>query len=244
MGISNCCAVVGYGSDINPVFNLIKQARVDEGRDQLMTGSELEHPIPKALADALRLFNGTLEVVLTRLGDMNVLPFLHVTLAFMHHLSFYPEAMSYLAPGYPWSKTAEMLNTLIGTPSHHGRIERQEFPGTEKGDAARPLPEDYAMRGLVWADKYFPAEWFSDDKIDDDEKYFEVASMTETRRERVLYLGCRIAARGGGWLQYDPTTHRFGGSSPHSFKDEPLTPAPNKLTDYDELPDAVANTQV
>lgn len=34
--------------------------------------------------------------------------------------------------------------------------------------------------------------------------------MSEERRERVLYLGCRIAARGDGkWLRYDATSHQF-----------------------------------
>lgn len=34
--------------------------------------------------------------------------------------------------------------------------------------------------------------------------------MSEERRERVLYLGCWIAARGDGkWLRYDSTSHWF-----------------------------------
>lgn len=40
------------------------------------------------------------------------------------------------------------------------------------------------MRSLLWADKYFPDDWFSTDKIDDDEKYFEVPGMIEDRKER------------------------------------------------------------
>lgn len=30
----------------------------------------------------------------------------------------------------------------------------------------RPLPEDFALRGLLWVDKYFPADWFSTFKSD------------------------------------------------------------------------------
>ncbi|KAI1382541.1 uncharacterized protein F4822DRAFT_150776 [Hypoxylon trugodes] len=64
------------------------------------------------------------------------------------------------------------------------------------------------MKGLVWVDKYFPVDWFSNDKIDDDEKYFEVASMTDDRKERILWLACRIAKL-GKWLTYDETLHAF-----------------------------------
>ncbi|KAG7145189.1 hypothetical protein HYQ46_006065 [Verticillium longisporum] len=67
------------------------------------------------------------------------------------------------------------------------------------------------MRGMIWTNTYFPSKWFSNDKIDDDEKYFEVASMTEERRIRILWIGCQIA-RHERWLQYDFKTHQFAVS--------------------------------
>ncbi|KAK3693628.1 hypothetical protein B0T22DRAFT_45602 [Podospora appendiculata] len=240
IGISNCCAIVGYGNENNPVFNAIRQIRVDEPQDQLMAGSEIDESTPKDLSNALRLANRTHNVVLRRFGDPNILPYLHVTLAFIYHLSSSPEAMAYLAPDFPWKLTAVMLNTFLGSFHSHSRIESQRFPQSENAEVRRPLPEDYAMRGLLWVDKYFPADWFSNDKIDDDEKYFEVASMSEERKERVLYLGCRIAARDGKWLRYDSDSHQFSVSPQYDIELDTIALAPSDSTEYGELPDATA----
>ncbi|KAK3330590.1 hypothetical protein B0H66DRAFT_468554 [Apodospora peruviana] len=240
IGLANCCAIVGYGSEGNPIYNAIKQVRADEPQDQFMMGSEITPTVPEELAEALRLANRTHDVVLRRFGDLNILPYLHVTLAFAYHLSYHPEAMAYLAPEFPWKLTALMLNTLIGTIQNYSRIENIRFPEFEKGkgELPRPLPEDYAMRGLLWVDKYFPNDWFSNDKIDDDEKYFEVASMSEERKERVLYLGCRIAARDGKWLRYDSESHQFSVSAQYDIEMEPVSTVPTNSTEYGELPDA------
>lgn len=79
------------------------------------------------------------------------------------------------------------------------------------------------MWGLPWADKYLPIDWFSNE-IDNDEKYFEVASMTDERKERILWLGHRIAAL-ERWLTYDASVHRFGVVSKYEeliYKDRGL----------------------
>ncbi|KAK8013435.1 hypothetical protein PG991_009028 [Apiospora marii] len=59
------------------------------------------------------------------------------------------------------------------------------------------------------------ARCLADGDIDDDEKYFEVASMTDERKERVLWLGISIA-RHGKWLLYDDKSHQF--SVPSRFE--------------------------
>ncbi|KAK3335454.1 hypothetical protein B0T19DRAFT_9206 [Cercophora scortea] len=241
IGISNCCAIVGYGNERNPVFNAIRQIGVDEPQDQLMAGSEMDESTPKDLSSALKLANRTHNVVLRRFGDPNILPYLHVTLAFIYHLSSSPEAMAYLAPDFPWKLTAVMLNTFLGSCDSHSRFESQRFPQSENAELQRPLPEDYAMRGLLWVDKYFPSDWFSNDKIDDDEKYFEVASMSEERKERVLYLGCRIAARDGTWLRYDSDSHQFSVSPQYDIELDSVALTPVDSTEYGELPDATAS---
>ncbi|KAK3371626.1 hypothetical protein B0T24DRAFT_650510 [Lasiosphaeria ovina] len=212
IGISNYAAILGYGSNRNPIFSAIKQIRSSESHDQHMLGGWAEDSTPQELVASLKLANGTHDVVLRRFGDPNILPYLHVILVFVHYLTFAPAAMSYLAPGFPWKLTAHILNTLLDSYQTYSRIEGEAFPQAENAPK-RPLPEDYAMRGLLWADKYFPDEWFSSqERIDDDEKYFEVPSMSEDRKERALYLGCRIAAQGGKWLRYNSETHQFSVS--------------------------------
>jgi hypothetical protein len=59
------------------------------------------------------------------------------------------------------------------------------------------------LRGFQWSDRYLPDKWYdTDKKIDDDEKYFEVPSMMEERRERVVWLRSRIA-ESGTWLRLE-----------------------------------------
>ncbi|KAK3371963.1 hypothetical protein B0H63DRAFT_453344 [Podospora didyma] len=241
IALANFCAIIGYGSESNPITSVIKQPISAESRDHQMTGDESGHNVPLELANALRLANKTHNVVFRRFGDPNILPYFHVTLVFMYHLTFYPEAMAYAAPEFPWKLAALMLNTLLDTCQSYPRIESEVFPHSEDAQR-RPLPEDYAMRGLLWTDKYFPDTWFSNDndKIDDDEKYFEVASMSEDRKERALFLGCRIAAKGrGNWLRYDGSSRQFSANPQYDIELEvvPVAPAVDS-TELGELPDA------
>ncbi|KFA80858.1 hypothetical protein S40288_11500 [Stachybotrys chartarum IBT 40288] len=64
------------------------------------------------------------------------------------------------------------------------------------------------MRGLLYTEDYFPADWFSKDKIKEDERFFEVASMTEERQEKILWLGRKIAEF-GNWLAWNEANQQF-----------------------------------
>ncbi|KAK1489166.1 hypothetical protein CABS01_17152 [Colletotrichum abscissum] len=111
----------------------------------------------------------------------------------------------------PWKLIASVLNTIMPTEMSLEAIkiiESEDFPRPDKGDP-RPLPDDFAQRGLLWVDKYYPSDWFTATKVDDDEKYFEVASMMEERSQRCLWLGCRLATS-GKWLTYDEEAKQFG----------------------------------
>jgi hypothetical protein len=286
MAISNICAVTGYGDQANPIAAALKafsraNLKPTEPQDQPMQEAAApETPSPNAkisapnsskqLPNALRLLTGTYDIVCRRFGDPNILPFLHVTLLFMHHLTFCPDAMAYLAPHFSWKLTAFMLNTLLnGSSSSSPKgsqdsglarlLESDRFPGAVEegkdvmeggegvGRRGRPLPDDFAIRGFPWVEKYLPDGWFvTEERIDDDEKYFELASMTEERRERVVWLGCRIAEREGGkWLRFDKEAKRFGVSPEYEVELDlelpgqmPITPG--ESVDYGELPDAGA----
>lgn len=43
----------------------------------------------------------------------------------------------------------------------------------------------------MWIDNYFPPEWLQAGRIDDNEKFTEEASMSDYRKERVMWLGCQ-----------------------------------------------------
>ncbi|KAK4243403.1 hypothetical protein C7999DRAFT_36275 [Corynascus novoguineensis] len=298
MAISNICAIHGYGDKSNPIsaalkaFSHTNHSNATNSQDQPMqdaasatTASEKTQATPSEQIDqnnrfpnALRLFTETYDIVCRRFGDPNVLSFLHVTLVFIHHLTFSPDAMAHVAPHFPWKLTALMLNTLVNgsavpsSPSSPSStspaanvsqdlallVDGAQFPGIEEvqvessgvdrkqektpGEmgAARkkkPLADDYAMRGLPWTETYFPDRFFvTDERIDDDEKYFELPSMLNERRERTIWLGCRIAKRGEGkWLLFDEEAKIFGVNPTYEVE---LDYTLGKNVDHGELPDA------
>ena len=121
-----------------------------------------------------------------------------------------------------------MLNTLLVSLGTTRPIERDTFPSPEKDDA-RPLPEDFALRGLLWAEDYFPVEWFNNEKIDEEEKYHERASMTAQRKERIVWLAVRIARSAGSRLSYD--SGKLNNNKPEfTFRVEPVAAASRAST--------------
>ncbi|KAK6076388.1 telomerase-binding protein EST1A protein [Seiridium cupressi] len=204
IGISTCCALLSYGKEDNAIFKVIRPQRTDEPADVNMVGAEM----PKTFEQARYLAQGTYEVVFRRFADPNILPYFHTILVFMDHLTYHPGAIVFLENTFPWKLVSLLLNSILLSYRNYERVEDTQFPRPEK-ELPRPLPEDFAMKGLLWVDKYYPLDWFTNDKIDDDEKYFEVASMTDERKERILWLACRIASH-NKWLTYNKEVHQFG----------------------------------
>ncbi|RYP07208.1 hypothetical protein DL764_002654 [Monosporascus ibericus] len=207
IAISICCALLSYGKEDNEIQNAIKPQNADEATEMDTTDTSEGKP-ERSFSSAARLAQGTYMVVFRRIGDTNILPFVHVTMVFIFHLTHFPNAISLVEGDIPWELVSVLLNSLLQSYRSYDRIRSDQFPRQEKVPAPRPLPEDFAMKGLLWVEDYFPNDWFSNEKIDDDEKYFEMKSMTEERKERILWLGCRVAKQ-GKWLIYDETLHQF-----------------------------------
>ena len=102
---------------------------------------------PPPFKEAVQLFVQTLNVNCERLGDPNVLSFLHVTLIFLLHVSRFPIAMRLLEREISWVSLVRMLNSLLRFYHFYTRIEGDELPIPEKNDF-RPTPEEFALRGL------------------------------------------------------------------------------------------------
>jgi hypothetical protein len=151
----------------------------------------------------------TYGVVTRRWGDPNTLPFVHSVLAFMRNVSQEPRAMKHLDKEFPWQLTSTMLNYLNTSIAPSARVDSKDFPGPVENDTPRPFPEDFAMRGLVYTDDYFPTPWFKDCTLEEEEKSIELASMTDGRIERILWLGRRLA-QDGHRLTWDDEAQRFG----------------------------------
>ena len=211
IAVANSVAMLGFASKDNVLMQAIGPPPKDEPDVEMQEIAIDKSPNSlESFENAQWLCYATLEIVLERIGDPNVLPFIHVTLVFMFYMSRHPRAMRLLETKFPWHSLTVMLNTLLvpyGTPD---RIENSSFPFPVKDDV-RPFIEDFAMRGILWSDGYYPDQWFSNDKIDDEEKYLEVASMTDDRKERILWLACRLA-NAGSWIYYNRDSRQFSTS--------------------------------
>jgi hypothetical protein len=146
-----------------------------------------------AAAYACRYLGKTTTVVAQRIGDKNILPYMHVVLAYLFGLAFVPNALIYVEGCIPWENITIFLNTLGRSSVVKARFEGDDFPQQLSG-TGRQLPEDFVMRGLIWAQHYFPAEFFSGQIVDEDERNLELPSHAAPRAERCLWLGVRLAS--------------------------------------------------
>ncbi|KFA53718.1 hypothetical protein S40293_09648 [Stachybotrys chartarum IBT 40293] len=225
IGITNGCLLLEYGSDSNVLISAMRR-RSDE-TDTTMAESVSRNPAANdTFLKALAFFRRTYEIVIRRWGDMNTLPYIHATLVFIEYMTTVPGAMAHLEESFPWKLTAVMLNLLKKSSTSDSKIGRSNFPRQPEDKMPRPLPEDFAMRGLLYTENYFPQDGFSNDKIEEDERYFEVASMTEERRERILWLGRNIASSGTG-LVFNDQSKQFEVHDKYDFevKEDLLTQA-------------------
>lgn len=113
-----------------------------------------------------------------------------------------------------WGELSDYLNKLSqAEPINARTIEfaRQGmFLTPERADEARPLSEDFLIRGLIWTQFYYPSDWFSG-PIDDEGRAIETAGMHKARVERVQWLGLYLAFR-IEHLKFDINTRSFSAS--------------------------------
>jgi hypothetical protein len=221
VAVSNCNAQLEYGkteANANGGANVLVMAILPESdRDIFMDNSTGHKPIPsEVFTEACTFAEECDAIVFRRYGDLNILSYLNVRLSFMKYMAGNEAAMAYIQDAFPWALVALMLNSLLIDFQNHARIESDEFPRPSD----RPLPEDWSLRGLLWTDKLFPSDWFSGGNVDDDERGSELASMTEQRMERVLWLAYQLALP-GKWLTYDKQSKQFG-VTPEFQKEYPV----------------------
>lgn len=246
IGITLNCALLGYGNEDNVLMKGMTQPVEDT--DVVMEGGSNPDPfLNEAFEHALSFAVRTYTIVIRRWGDTNTLPCLHTMLVFLHHMTQYPAAMAHLEKAFPWKLIALMLNHLLVSCEVSPRIESSEFPLPDKWELRRPFPEDFAMNGLLFAQNYYPYRevepteqtekgkkdkntrtFFEDLNLEQDEKYFELASMVQERKERILWLGHKIAAS-GQWLTWNPESREFSVADKYDveLEDLPLATVPS-----------------
>ncbi len=146
-----------------------------------------------AVTHACHLFKRSVEVVLQRSGDKNILPFAHLVLAYLNSLAYVPGALLHVEGQVPWESIVTFLNTLGRSGVVESRFEDLDFPQPLSG-TGRQLPEDFTMRGLIWAKHYFPPGFFEGRVVDEDERTLELPSHAAPRAERCLWLGIQLAS--------------------------------------------------
>lgn len=208
IAIVTACSLLGFGldeTDERPNNVLLKAIQPSE--DVSMDEATLESEPSTEFYDTLDLASRTQQIVFRRFGDANILQYVHCSLVFMHHMNSHSEAMELIGDRFPWKLTALLLNTLTAesTDLNLASLQADRFPVAEKD--SRPLPEDNAMRGLLYVEGYYPSDFF-DGQVDDEEKFFELPSMMEIRRKRIIWLGFQLAKPGTN-LQFDSTSQLF-----------------------------------
>lgn len=141
----------------------------------------------------LPVWSTAVSVVAGKVGDRNILPFLHFTLAFIWSLAYVPGAMIYLEGHIPWAKLALALNTMSRSGVDYDSVESEEFPQHQSG-TGRQLPEDFLIRGFKFAKYYFPAALFEGQVVDEDDRNLELPSHAAPRVKRCLWMGVRLAS--------------------------------------------------
>ncbi|KAJ5504617.1 DNA/RNA-binding domain E.t1.c1-type [Penicillium fimorum] len=149
----------------------------------------------------------TLIVMLGQVGDRNMYPSVHISIAFVWCLTLNPTAIQRLEPLVPWSLLATYLNTLFDSTINISNIEDESFPILDDL-TTQQLPEDFLIRGQAWSRLYYPERFFEGAPTEDNRPSTEGLSTLIPRRERCLWLGVRIAAF-ARWMIYDRKTRQF-----------------------------------
>ena len=235
IGISLACSLLGFGDEKNVLMRAISQK--SEEADVLMDGSIADTASRETSEYALSFAIQTWSIVIRRWGDLNVLGCHHTMLVFLLHLSRYPAAMAHIEDKVPWKLVSVMLNYLLETTDYRPKLEAQDAENAftaPTNDSHRPLPDDYALRGLIYAEEYLPKSMFPGE-LDEDEKYIELSSMADDRVKRILWIGCKIA-RSRTWLIWDAMESRFDATTKY---DVPIEEGPASVAQGRRSPTAI-----
>ncbi|KHO01376.1 uncharacterized protein MAM_00377 [Metarhizium album ARSEF 1941] len=226
-GISLGCLLLGYGDKSNVLMRVIPKPQ--EEAPHTVESQQSDSPMEDS-ADvepsenfkmAVELAARTYKIVIDRNGDPSVLPCIHTLLVFYQYMLEFAVGRQYLEDSLPWAETADVLNYLVRLCDFGPRSEDSlEFPMPEPGDR-RPLPEDYALRGLLYTQDYFPEGWFDGAEFDETHIVVEPPSIGFQRYERILWLGRRIAMNNGRLL-WDQNEKKFFARVNDELKDEPI----------------------
>ncbi|PGH08568.1 hypothetical protein GX51_01087 [Blastomyces parvus] len=141
----------------------------------------------------------TLSFVLNHTRNENIIPFVHLSLAFIWSLALVPDSMAYVEGEIPWTKIAIFLNTLSRASVSESRLESTNFPVPIE-TKFRQLPEDFFFRSQIWSQTLYPPDFFAGPPMEDDSRGRDMPSTISARNERCLWYGYRLASC-GRWIE-------------------------------------------
>jgi hypothetical protein len=166
----------------------------------------------------------TLSVLLDQIGNKNIYPTVHISLAFLWCLVINGKrSIDYIEAFVPWRKVTTFLNTMIRDDTDSRIFEGPHFPTVEE---RKQLPEDFLIRGQLWSQLYFPPNFFENSLIEDEGRFIELPSLNVSRMYRCLWLGVQIATvclndhgkrawenankvQCDRWMTYDSVSRKF-----------------------------------
>lgn len=241
LAITNTSALFELGAPTNSLFHqyttainqAMQNSRPSASHSNLSnlipTGFSSSSAYNRTLESSKKFWIETLELVLQKYSRASLndsLSFMHCILVCLHSLHSLRTRLvngqhnhTYQAPFdtalLPWNALANYLNALVQQHPVDDRIlecARQGVFLTPEGkEDARPLPEDYLIRGLVWGQFYFRPGWF-DGQGEDDGRAIETPHTHKAREERVLWLGLYLALH-AHHLSYDVQRQVFSASA-------------------------------
>ena len=209
MSLSNFAAIFQYGvADAVIPSEFLKGAGQQEPTDAKQ--SAFEQWIPVDRVDAVEeefvksqaqpsselIFYGsfftfqTLSAILGHVGNKNVFPAVHTSLAFIWCMALNGTSIRHIEVAVPWRKLTTFLNTLVRSETDLQPVEDDDSPVLEE---KKHMPEDFLIRGQLWSQKYYPQDFFGKAPTEHDGRSIEYPSLSITRAYRCLWLGARIA---------------------------------------------------
>ena len=142
-----------------------------------------------------RLTYDILHAVLRLVGNVNVLPLIHVMLVFFWQLSLTPQGQAYIDRYLDFRLLTDYLNALVDKTEHNSQLAYLSFPSAVQGQD-QPLPEDYLLRGQIYAQPVYPYSWFENATSDMDERSIEQDHMPKQRIHRVKWVAVQLSVSG------------------------------------------------
>ncbi|KAH7129834.1 hypothetical protein B0J13DRAFT_132685 [Dactylonectria estremocensis] len=205
LALITCNSLLGYGDEkriLLPAENETDSA-CDTEETIGKSDDEIDTVQLKQLGHACILAERIDTTLMLRVGDPDILEYLHVRLIFMLQMAHDPSAMNYLENRFPWDLATMCLNAVAMSIPSAEPMQTDSFPKQSDGNG-HVLSEDWEMRGLFWTENYFPVDWFANEvdfhSVVDGYKQPTPAMY---REQRVLFVG-RCLAQSAAPISFNP----------------------------------------